>query len=158
MDRYPNETARKIAEKALSHVTGELEVGRSDALLNYLTAMSRFRRYSWKNVLLIAAQRPNATQVAGIHTWNDFGRSIKKGEKGLLIFAPAEVKSAPASGQSPLKNDPFPRAGIRAAYVFDVSQTDGKPLPESTPPRVDVWNYGTSWRTRCFTTAQGPLP
>jgi RNA polymerase sigma factor (sigma-70 family) len=146
MDRYPNETARKIAEKALSHVTGDLEAGRSDALLNYLTAMSRFRGYSWKNVLLIAAQQPNATQVAGIHTWNDFGRSIKKGEKGLLIFAPAEMKSEAARGQSPLKDDPFPRAGFRAAYVFDVSQTEGKPLPKSTPAKLDVWKYGEQLR------------
>ncbi len=146
MDRYPNETARKIAEKALSHVARELEAGRSDALTNYLTAMSRFRRYSWRNVLMIAAQRPNATQVAGIHTWNDFGRTIKKGEKGVLIFTPAEMKSEPARGQSPPKDDPFPRAGFRAAYVFDVSQTEGKPLPESTPAKVDVWKYGAQLR------------
>jgi RNA polymerase sigma factor (sigma-70 family) len=144
MDRFPNETALKIAEKALNHVAGELAAGRSEALLNYLTAMSRFRRSSWRNVLLIAAQRPNATQVAGIHTWNDFGRSI--GEKGILIFAPAEVKSEPARGQSPPMGDPFPRAGFRAAYVFDVSQTEGKPLPESTPAKVDVWNYGEQLR------------
>jgi RNA polymerase sigma factor (sigma-70 family) len=131
MDRFPNETARKIAEKALSHVAGELAAGRSEALLNYLTVMSRFRRSSWRNVLLIAAQRPNAIQVAGIHTWNDLGRSIKKGEKGILIFAPAAVRPEPARGKLP--HDPFPRAGFRAAYVFDVGQTEGKPLPEKTP-------------------------
>jgi RNA polymerase sigma factor (sigma-70 family) len=94
--------------------------------------MSRFRRSSWRNVLLIAAQRPKATQVAGIHTWNDLGRSIKKGEKGILILAPAEVKPEPARGHLPLSDDPFPRAGFRAAYAFDVGQTAGKPLPEIT--------------------------
>jgi RNA polymerase sigma factor (sigma-70 family) len=135
MDRFPNETARKIAEKALSHVARELAAGRSEALLNYLTVMSRFRRFSWRNVLLIAAQRPYATQIAGIHTWNDLGRSIKKGEKGILIFAPAEVGPEPARGK--LLHDPFARAGFRAAYVFDVVQTAGKPLPEITPVAGD---------------------
>jgi hypothetical protein len=76
MDRNPNEKARQLAEEALSRLSAELEQGRSEALMNYLAAMGRFRRYSWNNVLLIATQRPAATHVAGFHTWHDLGRSV----------------------------------------------------------------------------------
>jgi RNA polymerase sigma factor (sigma-70 family) len=146
MDRNPNETVRKMAEEALSRLAAELEAGRSEALTNHLAAMSRFRRYSWSNVLLIEAQRPDATQVAGFHTWTDLGRAVKKGEKGIMIFAPGVVKQhGPLRGQAP-PNDAFPLAGFRAAYVFDVSQTEGKPVPELTHANADIWEYGEQIR------------
>jgi hypothetical protein len=81
MDRNPNETARRIAEGALNRLIADLTAGRSEALMTALTAMSRFRRYSWQNALLIQAQRPDATEVAGIHTWHDLGRAVKAGRK-----------------------------------------------------------------------------
>lgn len=135
-----------MAEAAISRLAAELEAGRSEALTNVLAALSRFRRYSWQNVLLITAQRPNATQVAGIHAWNDLGRSIKKSEKGLVIFAPVGRNQEPARRQGLPRGNPFRQSGARAAFVFDVSQTDGKPLPEFAQANVDVWKYGEQLR------------
>src|SRR6266852_2251679 len=87
-----DDKVRKIAEEALDRLAAELEAGKSETLKNYLAAMGRFHRYSWGNVLLINSQRPDATHVAGFHTWHDLGRSVKKGEKGIMIFAPMLVK------------------------------------------------------------------
>jgi RNA polymerase sigma factor (sigma-70 family) len=140
MDRNPTETARKTAEEALSRLAAELEAGRSETLTNVLAAMSQFWRYSWDNVLLISAQRPNATRVAGIHNWNDLGRSIKKGEKGIVVFARGAAKKESTHRPAPQDN-PFPTAGARAAYVFDVSQTEGKPIPELRQTPGDPTQY-----------------
>ena len=138
-----NERTRKLAEEALNHLSAELEAGRSDALKAYLATMSRFRHYSWNNVLLIGVQRPDATRVAGIHAWNDLGRTVKKGEKGIMIFAPVVVKrDAPQAEQEPKEpKQGFRLAGFRTAYVFDVSQTDGKPLPELNQTTGDPKDY-----------------
>src|ERR1700674_2083935 len=88
----PSEKVRNMAEEALNALSSELEAGRSEALRNYLAAMGRFHRYSWGNVLLINSQRPSATHVAGFHTWHHLERSVKQGEKGIMIFAPVVVK------------------------------------------------------------------
>jgi RNA polymerase sigma factor (sigma-70 family) len=138
----PYETVRKIAEDSLSRLSAELQAGRSAALTNYLSGMSRFRRHSWSNVLLITAQRPEAPRVAGIHAWNDLGRSVKQGEKGVMIFAPVAVKQELSRRLALPKDDPFRLAGVRAAYVYDVAQTEGRPLPERTKATVGPKRYG----------------
>ena len=99
--------------------------------------MGRFHRYSWGNVLLIASQRPTATHVAGIYTWNKLGRIVNEGEKGIMILAPIlrkgreESRIPPNPGDSVAKKDDvFRLAGFRPAFVFDAEQTHGKPLPE----------------------------
>ena len=115
--------------------------------MNYLAAMSRLRGHAWSNVLLISAQRPDATHVAGIHTWHDLGRTIKEGEKGIVIFVPVERRQEPSPAQTQPKNDPFHQAGFRAAYVFDVAQTEGRPLPEFAQASVDVWKCGEQLRS-----------
>ena len=66
----------------------QLEAGHSEALTNYLTAMSRFHQYSFGNVLEIARQMPSATRVAGFWTWKILGRSVNAGAKGIRILAP----------------------------------------------------------------------
>jgi len=128
----PDEKVRKVAEEALERLAAALEAGQSEALKNYLAAIGRFHRYSWGNVMLIAAQRPGATHVAGYHTWHDLGRFVKKGEKGIMILAPMLVKQRDASETlHPIKKDDvFRLAGFRTAYVFDVEQTEGRPLPQ----------------------------
>ena len=79
--------------------------------------------------MLIASQKPNATHVTGFHAWHKLGRFVKKGEKGILILAPIIRKKAENNGEA--EPDEFSTAvGFRAAYVFDISQTDGQPLPE----------------------------
>ena len=79
------------------------------------------------NVLLIALQKPNASYVAGFRTWNQLGRFVKKGEKGILILAPIVRRKTDDSDDD--EKDSSRIAGFRAAYVFDVSQTDGQDLP-----------------------------
>jgi hypothetical protein len=140
MEGKANERVRKTAEEALSRLSAELEAGKSEALQNYLAAMSRFRRYSWNNVLLISAQRPNATQVAGIHTWNDLGRTVKKGEKGIMIFAPV-IKKRDTPAAEPEPKESLRLAGFPTAYVFDRDQTEGKPLPEFAKTTGDPKDY-----------------
>lgn len=129
--------ARQITERALHDLTQQLEAGASDQLAAYLTAMSRFHSYSFSNVLLICSQKPDATRVAGFHTWRKLGRSVKRGEKGIAIFAPMRFKAKERSESEPsstANDDETPQVRFRVVYVFDVSQTEGDPLPE--PARV----------------------
>jgi hypothetical protein len=95
--------------------------------------MARFHNYSFGNILAIARQKPTATRVAGIRTWNEMGRFVKKGEKGIQILAPMlgyrrNRKEAEIGDQSETKPQPV-LIGFRAVYVFDVAQTDGADLP-----------------------------
>jgi len=155
MKGQPNEKTTRIAEEALARLSAELEAGRSDSLTNYLEAMGRFHRYSWGNVLLIHSQRPTATQVAGIHTWNDFGRTVKKGEKGIMILAPIVVKRPDAEPErDAIKPDqPYRVSGFRTAYVFDVAQTEGKALPEFAKTTGEPKDYTEKLKT--FVANQG---
>ena len=73
--------------------------------------------------MLIASQKPNASYVAGFRTWNELGRFVKKGEKGILILAPM-VRRKPENEEEIREDVSAPIAGFPAAYVFDVSQTD----------------------------------
>ena len=77
--------------------------------------------------MLIASQKPNASYVAGFRAWNQLGRFVKKGEKGIMILAPI-VRRKPDNSDDEKESSLI--AGFRAAYVFDVSQTDGQDLPQ----------------------------
>jgi hypothetical protein len=122
------EQAKQIASNAIEQLRQALEAGHSEGLKEYLAAMARFRRYSWHNVMLIASQKPNATHVAGFHAWQKLGRFVKKGEKGILILAPIIRKKAENNGDTE-PDESSTAVGFRAAYVFDISQTDGQELP-----------------------------
>ena len=127
------QTAKEVIAANVQSLIEQLEAGKSEALTAYLTAMSRFHNYSFGNILEIARQKPDATRVAGLYTWNQLGRRVKKGEKGIRILAPIiGVKRKPqeeAEKDITQQNVPV-LVGFRAAYVFDVSQTDGAELPE----------------------------
>jgi len=123
-----SEQIKEITERATERLTTALNAGHSEALTNYLKAIGRFHRYSLHNVMLIASQMPNANYVAGFRTWNELGRFVKKGEKGILILAP--VVRRKSENEEDQKESSISVAGFRAAYVFDVSQTDGKELPQ----------------------------
>ena len=99
----------------------------SDEWIRWLDVQSRFHHYSWGNCVLIAIQRPEATRVAGFHRWLELGRCVRKGEKGIQILAPMVGKRKDAD-----PDDPKVCFGFRAAYVFDILQTDGEDLPEIT--------------------------
>jgi antirestriction protein ArdC len=122
-----SEQIKEITERATEQLTTALNAGHSEALTNYLKTIGRFHRYSFHNVMLIASQKPNASYVAGFRTWNELGRFVKKGEKGILILAP--VVRRKSENEVDQKESSTSVAGFCAAYVFDVSQTDGKELP-----------------------------
>src|SRR6202142_523551 len=90
--------------------------------------------------MLIASQKPTATHVAGFHAWHKLGRFVKKGEKGILILAPVIRKKAENNGEGE-PDESSTAVGFRAAYVFDVSQTDGQPLPEIGSVNGDPSGY-----------------
>ena len=134
------EQAKQIASNAIEQLRQALEAGHSERLKEYLAAMARFRRYSWGNVMLIASQKPNATHVAGFHAWHKLGRFVKKGEKGILILAPIIRKKAENNDETE-PDESSVAVGFRAAYVFDVTQTDGQPLPEIGSVNGDPREY-----------------
>jgi hypothetical protein len=134
------EQARDVASKAIEQLRQALESGQSGALKQYLAAMARFHRYSWGNVMLIASQKPTATHVAGFNAWHKQGRFVKKGEKGILILAPVVRRKAETAEQTET-DESSSSVGFRAAYVFDISQTDGQELPEIGSVNGDPREY-----------------
>lgn len=116
---------KKLTTDALDRLATLLDSGQSDQLTTLLKTMARFHRYSLNNVCLISVQRPDATRVAGFHAWRALGRFVRKGEKGIVILAPIVGRRSDAQG-----DDSKQVVGFRAAYVFDVAQTDGEALPE----------------------------
>ena len=141
-----------ITEKQkLQEITDKLEEGlkelfESEKYKTYLSTMSKFHNYSFNNTLLIAMQKPEATLVAGYKAWQkNFERHVNKGEKAIRILAPAPYKIKeerdkldPVTGEMMFDENGMPQKeqvevtipAFRAVSVFDVSQTDGKPIPE----------------------------
>ncbi len=124
---------RKRVDDSLDTLAKALDnVRASEVFRQYLTVQARFHRYSWHNTMMIATQRPDATQVAGFRTWQTLKRQVRKGERGIMIFAPCPWKRENDDGET--------EAGVffRAVHVFDVAQTDGPDLPEVDVPTVDT--------------------
>ena len=151
------QTAKEAIAANVQALINQLEQGYSEGLTAYLTAMGRFHNYSFGNILEIARQRPKATRVAGLYAWNQLGRKVKKGERGIRILAPVigvrRKKDAEAEKDIRTQNQAV-LVGFRSAYVFDVSQTEGKELPElSERVTGDVGEYRE--RLLDFISAQG---
>ena len=147
----------------LQEITAGIEQGikelfESEKYMRYLSVMSRFHRYSVNNTMLIYMQKPDATLVAGYNKWkNQFERHVKKGEHGITIIAPTPFKKkieeqkldpdtkAPildAEGKAVMEEREVEIPMFRPVKVFDVSQTDGKPLPElASSLSGNVQNY-----------------
>lgn len=123
---------------SLDELAEAIERGESKQLKEYLAAMAKFHRYSLGNAMLIAWQRPNATHVAGFHTWKKLGRQVKRGEKGIRILAPivrrrrGQVKGDGTEAETEQQDDQREDGLVtfKSVCVFDVGQTSGKPLPE----------------------------
>ena len=151
-------------KQRVQELTNKLEQGlqdlfNSDSYCNYLRTMSKFHNYSFNNTLLIAMQKPDATLVAGYKAWQkNFERHVNKGEKAIRILAPAPYKIKeerdkidPVTQELLLDKDGNPQKeeveitipAFRAVSVFDLSQTDGKPIPELTAKELlsDVEGY-----------------
>ena len=151
-------------KQRVQELTDKLEQGlqdlfNSESYRNYLATMSKFHNYSFNNTLLIAMQKPDATLVAGYKAWQkNFERHVNKGEKAIRILAPAPYKIKeerdkidPVTQELLLDKDGNPQKeeveitipAFRAVSVFDVAQTDGKPIPELAAKELlsDVEGY-----------------
>lgn len=119
---------------------GVMNVFSSENFLSYLRFSAAFHSYSINNRILIFLQRPNATNVAGFATWKKLGRSVKKGEKGIMIYSPCPYKKTIEDENGDETELTYTR--FKPAYVFDVSQTEGGPLPELCAElEAEVTNY-----------------
>ena len=148
----------RTEKQKVQEITDKLEEGlkelfESEKYKTYLSTMSKFHNYSFNNILLIAMQRPEATLVAGYKAWQkNFERHVNKGEKAIRILAPAPYKIKeerdkldPVTGEMMFDENGMPQKeqvevtipAFRAVSVFDVSQTDGKPIPELEAPIKD---------------------
>jgi antirestriction factor ArdC-like protein len=105
------------------------EIASGDDWKRMLQVVSKFHRYSFNNHLMIFLQRPDATLVAGFNRWKTLGRFVKKGEKGIAIFAPCKYKTKVESDDDEEKSVQQVR-GFRVVHVFDISQTEGEDLPD----------------------------
>ena len=164
LERRVNIMADKPTNRErLQEITAGIEQGikelfESEKYMRYLSVMSRFHRYSVNNTMLIYMQKPEATLVAGFNKWkNQFARYMKKGEHGITIIAPTpykknieEMKRDPdthapildADGKAVMEEKEIEIPMFRPVKVFDVSQTDGKPLPElASSPSGTVPHY-----------------
>lgn len=111
----------------------------SDSFRAYLRTMSAFHDYSFGNVILIGIQRSDATRVAGYQTWKNLGRQVRKGEKAIKIIVPHKKRIGDddeTAQDETAKPGAYRLVGFGVGNVFDVSQTDGKPLPP--PPAAEV--------------------
>ncbi|MCK4222273.1 MAG: DUF192 domain-containing protein [Dehalococcoidia bacterium] len=138
----------EVKERRIDDVLKRLKEGVDDIqdsnnFREFLLTMSKFHDYSIGNLILITIQRPDATRVAGYNTWKDLGRWVKKGEKGIAILAPClPPKSARVTELEDEKSDEEERVTeirplyFKVVHVFDVSQTEGKPLPEFEVPAL----------------------
>ncbi len=131
-----------VNDERLTALTERLEKGVQDIFTSgrfaeYLSFMARFHHYSFGNCMLILMQCPHATQVAGYTKWKkEFGRQVKKGERGIQILAPCtkrllvdEEQIDPVTGQTAKEQMTVVKTYFKIATVFDVSQTEGKELP-----------------------------
>jgi antirestriction protein ArdC len=123
----------------------------SEGWQHWLNVAAKFRTYSLNNQLLIAAQRPDATRVAGFRTWQQLGRQVRKGERGIRIVAPLirRVTNDDRVHDSELR---AVITGFKVVSVFDIAQTDGEGLPDLTMPSVTVAD--DSLLDRLMTTAR----
>lgn len=157
------ENSYPTREERLKEVMDKLEAGvtelfEGERFADYLRTMSKFHDYSFGNILLIAIQFPGASQVAGFQDWKKkFGRNVKKGEKGIRILAPCIFEAVEerekldpvthrpmvdSSGTPMVERRHVEAKRFKVVTVFDVSQTEGKKLPEIiTPLAGDVEQY-----------------
>lgn len=165
----PSPAEVSLQDERLDAALALLEAGVEEVLTStgfqrYLRAMSTFHDYSPNNILLIMAQRPGAVKVAGYRRWKSLGRHVRAGEHGIRIIAPiVRQQTDPETGDAHEH-----LVGYRLATVFDLSQTEGAPLPAPPQPRelessnavAEIISGRTrSWLTeRGITVVRSPIP
>ena len=118
------EDIKNKTKEATDYLVQSLEAGHSEVLTQYLGAMAKFHTYSFGNIMLIARQKPSASNVAGVRSWNSLGRFVRRGEKGILILAPLVGRKVKTVEEITRENgeEKNPQAqlyGFRAVYVFE---------------------------------------
>lgn len=122
-----NSKIRSLVEQ----LANETDAARQSELFrDFLRCASLFHHYSWGNQMLIWSHRPTATRVAGYQTWRKMDRFVKAGEKGIPIFAPMIFKRKEATDSDGLVTVEKKQLWFKVVWVFDLAQTDGKPLPD----------------------------
>ena len=134
-----------------------------DEWRRFLETSRRFRSYSINNTLLIFAQRPDATRVAGYRAWRALGRQVRRGEQGIAILAPCTYRRTDAEEEADAPSRVL--RGFKVVHVFDISQTDGEPLPElpvtllgGDEPDGLTHRLAALIRAEGYTFTLGPLP
>jgi hypothetical protein len=126
----PRYSSKDLSSRITEHIqelaTATDEARVSEEMRRYLDTIARFHKYSPNNLWLILMAKPEATMVAGYHKWREMGRFVKKGEKGIAILAPVIIKD-----KDDIDEDNEKLVGFKVVYVFDLSQTDGEPLPKA---------------------------
>jgi hypothetical protein len=149
-------SAQQLVRENVQYLIEQLEAGHSEALTAFLRAMALFREYSFGNQTAIARQRPSATRVAGMYAWNQLGRFVNKGEKGIAILAPVIGKRSKHTQDVDKEQPDANRSallGFRRVYVWAEEQTHGLPLPELEQVTGEAGVYLD--RMREFIHAQG---
>ena len=150
----PEASWRGVSEdEALTRLrTGVLNLTSTDRWRGYLDAQAKVNNYSGRNLLLLLEQNPYITQVAGYNTWKDLGRQVRKGEAGLRVFAPLKYTTKPEEGHEDERTTVI--RGFRLVSVFDVSQTDGEPLPEVATKLTGLAPEGVYESLKAYATEQ----
>lgn len=153
MENKQNKSTELNADirRTIEQLANETDAARKSELFrNYLKTSAAFWDYSWHNQMLIWRQRADASYVGGFNTWLKCGRYVRRGEKGIAILAPMFFKD---KRQTPEGNDQETRRiWFKVVYVFDISQTDGTPLPEL--PTKSVGQRGEDMLNRLLAFAQ----
>lgn len=143
MKNYKSNREEKMSEIQERLMNGTKEIYESGKWAEYISVMSKFPNYSINNCILIASQCPQASYVCGYKKWNEFNRNVLKGESGIMIFAPIKGKVEVEEPKFDERNQPVLNddgtqttekvtreyKSFRPCYVFDLSQTEGEPLP-----------------------------
>lgn len=158
MRKYKSNREEKMSEIQERLMAGTKEIYESGKWAEYISVMSKFPHYSINNCILIASQCPHASYVCGYKKWNEFNRNVLKGESGIMIFAPIKGKvetEEPKFDENakPVLNEDGTQQSekvtreyktFRPCYVFDLSQTEGDPLPTlATRLEESVEDYET---------------
>ena len=153
MENKQNKSTELNADirRTIEQLANETDAARQSELFrNYLKTSAAFWDYSWHNQMLIWRQKPDASYVGGFNTWLKCGRYVRRGEKGIAILAPMFFKD---KRQMPEGNEQETRRiWFKVVYVFDISQTDGNPLPEL--PTKSVGQRGEDMLNRLLNFAE----
>jgi hypothetical protein len=139
-------SVRQMIRAGIELLAHDIEGGHPEVLSECLKAMARFFWLSLGNILLISTQRPQSTQVAGFRAWNELGRRVRQGEKGIVIFAPILSEPKPVASQPDADQDASAERvqpetqllGFRPVRVWDVDQTEGEPTAISDTVNSDL--------------------